>query len=251
MTPGLSENLQEVNDARKTAVINNELFRLQMDIVALQETRLPATGSIRKKEFTFFWQGKPPKEVREHGVYFAIRNRLLGSIVPPTEGSAGIIKLQLHTAAGMASLINAYAPTMTSSTEAKDEFYDNLGLALRDIPQQEPVYLQGNFISRIGSDHSSWHSCLGQFGFGKMNESGQRLLEFCCRHNLCVTNSFFDTKPQHKLLRRQYVYKIFVHVAFEQRRIHREDTATVYYRYVDDILGFMEESDGHLLNLFS
>ncbi|XP_069176132.1 uncharacterized protein [Procambarus clarkii] len=170
-----------------------------MDTVALQETRLPATGSTREKDFTFFWQGKPPEEVREHGVDFAIRNRLLGSIVPPTEWSARIITLQLHTAAGMVSLINAYSTTLTSSTEAKDEIYDDLGLALRDTPQQEPDFLLGDFDARVGSDHSSWPSCLGQFGFGKMNESGQRLLEFCCRHDLCITNSFYDTKPQDKV----------------------------------------------------
>ena len=51
MTPGFSDNLQDVNAARKTAVIDRELSRLQMDIVALQETRLPETGiSIKKHE---------------------------------------------------------------------------------------------------------------------------------------------------------------------------------------------------------
>ncbi|XP_069181203.1 craniofacial development protein 2-like [Procambarus clarkii] len=141
-------------------------------------------------------EGKPSEEVREHGVGFAVRNRLLGSIVPPTEGSAKIIKLQLHTAAGMVSLINAYTPTLTSSTETKVYFYDDLGLTLRDIPQQEPVFFLEDINARVGSDHSS---CLGPFGFRKMNESGQLLLEFCCRYDLCVNNSFFDTKPQHKV----------------------------------------------------
>ena len=32
-----------------------------------------------------------------------------------------------------------------------------------------------------------------------MNENGQRLLEFCSYHGLCVTNSYFMTKPQHKV----------------------------------------------------
>ncbi|XP_069179020.1 uncharacterized protein [Procambarus clarkii] len=160
MTPGLSEDLLEVNDARKTAVINNELCRLQMNIAALQEIRLPATGSIREKNFTFCWQGNPPEEVREHGVSFAIRNRLLGSIVPPTEESARIIKLQLHTAAEMVSLISIYAPTLTSSTEGKDEFFDDLGLTLRHTSARATV--MGDFNARVGSDHSSWPSCLGQ-----------------------------------------------------------------------------------------
>ena len=77
MTPGFSDDLQEVNDACNTDVIDRELSRLQMDIVALQETRLPETGSVSERDFTLFWQGKPSDEVREHGVGFAVRNKLL------------------------------------------------------------------------------------------------------------------------------------------------------------------------------
>ena len=32
-----------------------------------------------------------------------------------------------------------------------------------------------------------------------MNENGQRLLELCCHHSLSITNTFFMTKPQHKV----------------------------------------------------
>ena len=35
MCPGLEEDLLKVNDARKTAVIDRELSRLDLDIVAL------------------------------------------------------------------------------------------------------------------------------------------------------------------------------------------------------------------------
>ena len=42
-------------------------------------------------------------------------------------------------------------------------------------------------------------SCIGQFGVGKMNENGQRLLELCTYHDLCIANSYFRTKPQDKV----------------------------------------------------
>ena len=41
--------------------------------------------------------------------------------------------------------------------------------------------------------------CLGHFGVGKMNENGQRLLELCCHHGLCITNSYFKCKELHKV----------------------------------------------------
>ena len=36
MLTGISENLQDVSDSRKTAVINNELMRLNVDIATLR-----------------------------------------------------------------------------------------------------------------------------------------------------------------------------------------------------------------------
>ena len=41
---GMDVNLQNITDARKTAVINNELKRLDIDIAGLQETRLAEEG---------------------------------------------------------------------------------------------------------------------------------------------------------------------------------------------------------------
>ena len=32
-----------------------------------------------------------------------------------------------------------------------------------------------------------------------MNDNGQRLLELCCSHNLCITNTFFKCKDLHKV----------------------------------------------------
>ena len=204
MTPGFSDygfsdDLQKIDDVRKTAVIDMELSRLQIDIAALQETRLPDSGSVKEKNFTFFWQGKPSNETREYGVGFAVRNTLLRSIVPPTMGSERILSLQLHSSAGLVTLISAYAPTLSSTTEVKDKFYDELAATIKKVPEREPLFILGDFNARVGADNNSWPTCLGRFGIGKMNENGQRLLEFCCYYGLCVTNTFFNTKLQHRV----------------------------------------------------
>ena len=56
----------------------------------------------------------------------------------------------------------------------------------------------GDFNASSGADHDTWPSCIGQFSVGKMIENGQRLLELCTYHDLCIANSYFRTKPQHK-----------------------------------------------------
>ena len=54
---GLSTSLQDIKDSRKTAVINDELKRLNLDIATFQETRLADSGTLKEKDYTFFWQG--------------------------------------------------------------------------------------------------------------------------------------------------------------------------------------------------
>lgn len=50
MCPGLSADLQQIDDSRKTAIINKELTRLNIDVACLQETRLADSGSLRESD---------------------------------------------------------------------------------------------------------------------------------------------------------------------------------------------------------
>ncbi|XP_037774603.1 craniofacial development protein 2-like [Penaeus monodon] len=176
-----------------------KLTRLNIDIAALQETRLASNGSLREQNYTFFWQGKKPEEPRVHGVGFAVKNSLLSTIEPPSTGSARILSLRLSTFSGPVNILSIYAPTLCSSAETKDQFYEELDTTIRDIPAMEQLYLLGDFNARVGSDRDSWPSCIGHFGIGKMNENGQRLLELCSYHDLCITNTFFATKPHRRV----------------------------------------------------
>ena len=93
MTTGLSASLQDISDTRKTAVINDEVRRLNVDIATLQETRLADPGTLKEKDNTFFWQVKGSNEPREHGVGLAVRNSLLRMVEPGSGGSERLLTL--------------------------------------------------------------------------------------------------------------------------------------------------------------
>ena len=122
MLTGISENHQDVINSRKTAVINNELLRLNVDIAPLQETRLADLRALKEKYYTFYWQGKGSGEHREYGVGFAVRNSLLSMIETGSNGSERLLTLLLNTTAGPLTLVSVYAPTMSATSDTKDEF---------------------------------------------------------------------------------------------------------------------------------
>ena len=199
MMSGLTEDIQQINDHRKTAVIDAELGRMNVDIAALQETRLAEDGSVQEKDYTFFWKGKDKNDRREYGVGFAVRSSLLPMVVTPIGGTERLLSLQLNTSNGIVNLVAVYAPTLNSSAEVKDRFYSELDELIGQMPQTQDLYLLGDFNARVGAEYSIWPTCLGHHGVGKMNENGQRLLELCCSQNLCITNTFFYHKEKHRV----------------------------------------------------
>jgi exonuclease III len=200
MCPGMNNtDLTKMKEVRKTATIDRELAELKVDIAALQETRLPDNGSVKEKNYTFYWQGLGINKPRLYGVGFAVKNKLVNLIQTPIAISERIISIRLYAKGGIINIISAYAPTLAALAEDKDMFYESLQRVIDTIPVDEHIYLLGDLNAHIGADHLHWPICLGHHGIGNVNENGQRLLEFCSQNNLCITNTFFAAKPRHKV----------------------------------------------------
>lgn len=55
--PGLSDNLQHLDDARKTTIIGGELSSAQHRQCHPPKTCLPSSKSLKQRDYTFLWQG--------------------------------------------------------------------------------------------------------------------------------------------------------------------------------------------------
>jgi hypothetical protein len=56
MCPSLSDDLQQVDNVRKTCIIDCELEKQNIDIAALQETLLASSGILKENDYTFLWR---------------------------------------------------------------------------------------------------------------------------------------------------------------------------------------------------
>ena len=187
---------------RRTALIARELARYRVQIAALSETRLADEGQLSEVHagYTFFWIGRKQDERREAGVGFAIKSNLVNKLASPPKGINDrlmTVRLPLPRKR-YATLISAYAPTMTNPDEVKEKFYEDLQATIATVPRADKLIILGDFNARVGTDYTSWEGVLGKNGVGKCNSNGSLLLETCASHELLITNTVFRLPNRNK-----------------------------------------------------
>ena len=164
---------------RRTALVGRELDRYKVEIAALSETRLAEEGLLKEvgAGYTFFWSKRKNEERREAGVGFAIKSHLVSKLSGLPKGiNDRLMTLRLPLSGKRhATIVSAYAPTMTNPDEVKDKFYDDLDSVISAAPRTDKLIPLGDFNVRVGTDHQTWEGVIGSEGVGKCNSNGFRL----------------------------------------------------------------------------
>nr|VZH98154.1 unnamed protein product [Spirometra erinaceieuropaei] len=187
---------------RRTALVARELARYKVDIAALSETRFSEQGQLEEvgAGYTFFWSGRPRAERRDAGVAFAIRNDIVGRLPCLPQGiNDRLMSLRLPLWGGkFATIVSAYAPTMTNPDAVRDKFYEDLHALLATVSKADKLIVLGDFNARVGTGHTAWRGVLGPHGLRGSNDNGLLLLRTCAEHRLMLTNTFFCLPEREK-----------------------------------------------------
>ena len=128
---------------RRAALVGRELWRYGIQIAALSETRFADVLEIKEvgAGYTFFWSGRKSEERREAGVGFAIKTELVGKLSGlPKCINDRLMTFRLSLSGNKhATIISAYAPTMTNPDEVKGKFYDDLDDIISATPRTDKV----------------------------------------------------------------------------------------------------------------
>ena len=120
--------------------------------------RLASRTSLNAKrsaQGTILLEWKAANDKRQSGVGFAIKTSIEKNLGTIQKGvNDRLMVLRIHLSAGKhATIISAYAPTMTNPDDIKESFYKDLDKTLRSVPRNDKLILLGDFNARVGRDH--------------------------------------------------------------------------------------------------
>lgn len=121
------------------------------------------------------------------------------------------------------TIIIAYAPTLTSTDDNKEAFYESLDFLLQSTPASDKLIVLGDFNARIGRKCDCWEGVIGPHGLGKMNNNGLLLLTLCAENAPAITNTLFRLASKYKTTRthpRSKQWHLIDYVIVRQRDIY-------------------------------
>ena len=92
------------------------------------------------------------------------------------------------------TVIQAYAPTSNAEEAEVEWFYEDLQELLELTPKKDVLFIIGDWNAKVGSQETP--GVTGKFGLGVWNEAGQRLIEYCQKNVLLITNTPFQQQKR-------------------------------------------------------
>ena len=87
-------------------------------------------------------------------------------------------------------VIQAYAPTSNTEEAEVEWFYEDLEDLLELTSKKEVHFITGDWNVKVGSQETP--GVAGKFVLTAQNEADQRLIQFCQKNTLVISNTLFQ-----------------------------------------------------------
>ena len=182
-----------------------EMKRMNIDILRVSEMGWPNHGDFWTGDYRVIHSGTAQDKPGIAGVGIILSKHLGMRVKGYFQHSERIILVRLETKPRDTIVIQVYMPTTSHEEDEIDMMYDHLEEIIGRIKGDENLVILGDMNAVVGEGKEE--EVAGEFGLGLRNERGDKLVEFCQRNKLGITNTFFNHHP-----RRRYTWKMPVDI---------------------------------------
>jgi len=184
-------NVRTLYQKGKLANVQQEMDRLQIDILGLCEIRWTGGGKITSENTTIIYSGG---DSHLRGVGFILTKDVAAALIGYWALSDRVLLIKIKGRPFNVCIIQAYAPTADSSEEDIEDFYGQLDQAKKQCKSQDILIVMGDFNAKVGK--GGYEDIVGSYGLGERNERGDKLIEWCTENSQVLMNTWFQHHPR-------------------------------------------------------
>ena len=193
-------NTRTLNQLGKKEEAAKEMKRYNLDILAIQESRLIGQGrsqiALENWRGEILWSGE--EKYHQAGVAVILNKKASDALLAWKPISERIIYIRLGSKFSKLSLIICYAPTENAEEETKENFYYSLQAVIDTVPYHDVLLVLGDFNAKVGSNREHREAIMGKEGIGTANSNGEKLISLCEENKLVIGGTLFQHKRIHK-----------------------------------------------------
>ena len=181
----------------KLANAIREMKRTELDILGLSEVRWKEGGDFMSEGIrVIHTEGKGGQS----GVAILLEEKVAKCVTRIENYKDRLLMVGIKAYPVDIMIVQVYMPTTACEEEEVDNLYEIIEEKLADIKGKDYTVVMGDWNASVGEGDEEKY--IGKYGLGKRNERGQKLVDFCRRQKLIVTNTWFQQGK-----RRRYTWK--------------------------------------------
>ncbi|XP_026681174.1 craniofacial development protein 2-like [Diaphorina citri] len=165
-----------------------EMKRLSMEIVGISEIKWNDQGDYWLDNHRVIYSGDEEGIAGVGVVLNKEWGRRVQSIVL-LSSRVILVKLFFNDKQNIA-IVQAYLPTSGHCEEHVDQVYDQIDEALELVNSKDILIILGDWNASVGE--GKVHGITGDYGYGRKNDRGQRLIDYCNGRGFIITNTLFQ-----------------------------------------------------------
>lgn len=187
-------NVKSLSSVEKLIELKTALRKINHDILGLSEVRRLGENIIEDDDYIMYYLGKTKGL---YGVGFLVKKKYKENITTFTGISERVCVLEIVLGNLPFAIIQAYAPTESSSQEDIDNFYEDLAKAHNSVSTKYIISM-GDFNAQIGVPKTNECLVTGKYGYGNRSARGERLIQYAYEYNLKILNTMFNLKENNR-----------------------------------------------------
>ena len=181
----------------KLANVISEMKRGKLNVLGLSEMRWKESGDFSSEGVRIIYAGGNESQ---RGVALLLDEETAKCAISTEVHEDSVVMVRIQAQPTNIVVLQVYMPTSPHSDEEVEAVYEKLEQLSQNVKGTEYLIVMGDWNAVVGEQKEE--NCVGEFGLGKRNDRGQRLIEFCKQQKMVVTNTYFKQEK-----RRRYTWK--------------------------------------------